>query len=537
MSMPWGAAMKFARIAQTVLALAALTFCAVGTAGAQSAAAPTVTLKSFDGFTQLRGKLIDFDGAVFTIETVLGRIQVDALQVNCEGEACPQNLLFGAEFGIYGSNTIGSELMPALIEGYADSLDATLVAEVGTDPLQRMMRIVHQNGNEMAAIDLQAFGSSSSFQGIAEGKAAVGMSSRRGRDRDMARLNSVGIPDLRDTPSEHIVALDGLIAVVHPSNAISAISLEELALVFSGIITNWAQLGGADAPINLYVREPESGTFLTFGSLVLGPYGADLSPAAQTFASNIRLSDSVAADPNGIGVTAAAYQRATRALPIRQECGIASVPSTFAMKAEEYPLAQRLYLYTPPRDVPAHAKQIVEFAKSDAAQSIIAEAGFVNQTVETLSINDMGARIIHAMTGEPEFSPAQMRDLLLDLKDAVRLSTTLRFTPGTSNLTPKSQLDARRLAEELALGAFAGREVLLVGFTDSVGQFELNRQLSARRAQVAESVMRASVPEGSLDNVQISLRGYGELMPVGCNTDIGGRSANRRVEVWLRTPG
>lgn len=269
---------------------------------------------------------------------------------------------------------------------------------------------------------------------------------------------------------------------------------------------------------------------------MLAPFGSDISPAAQRFNSNIRLSDSVAADINGIGVTAAADQRATKALSIRQECGISAVPTTFAMKTEEYPLARRMYLYTPTRDVPAHARQIVEFAKSDAAQTLIAEAGFVNQTVETLSINDMGARIIHAMTGEPEFSPAQMRDLLVDLKDAARLSTTLRFTPGTSNLTPKSQLDAQRLAEELALGKYAGREVLLVGFTDSVGQFELNRQLSARRAQVAEAVIRNSVPEGALDGVQISLRGYGELMPVGCNTDIGGRSANRRVEVWLRTP-
>ena len=507
-----------------------------GTAHAQSTDAPTVTLKSFDGFTQLRGKMVDFDGATFTIQTVLGTIQVDALQVNCEGEGCPQNLLFGAEFGIYGSNTIGAELMPALIEGYADSLDATLVAEIGIKPLERMMRIVHPNGREMAAIDLQSYGSSTSFQGIAEGKAVVAMSARRGRDRDMARLNSVGIPDLRDTESEHIIAVDGLVAVVHPSNSISAISLEELALVFSGVVTNWAQLGGADAPINLYARDDQSGTFQTFGSLVLGPFGSDISPAAQRFNSNIRLSDSVAADINGIGVTAAADQRATKALSIRQECGISAVPTTFAMKTEEYPLARRMYLYTPTRDVPAHARQIVEFAKSDAAQSLIAEAGFVNQTVETLSINDMGARIIHAMTGEPEFSPAQMRDLLVDLKDAARLSTTLRFTPGTSNLTPKSQQDAQRLAEELALGKYAGREVLLVGFTDSVGQFELNRQLSARRAQVAEAVIRNSVPEGALDSVQISLRGYGELMPVGCNTDIGGRSANRRVEVWLRTP-
>ena len=322
--------------------------------------------------------------------------------------------------------------------------------------------------------------------------------------------------------------------VTHPSNPISAISLEELALVFSGTISNWAQLGGNDAPINLYVRGEESGTFQTFGSLVLGPFGVDMSPIAQRYVSNIRLSDSVAADPNGIGVTAASAVRAARALSIRQECGILVSPSTFAMKTSEYPLARPLYLYTPPKNVPAHARQIVEFAKSEEAQSLIAEAGFVNQAVETRSINDMGGRIVHALTNADEFSPALMRELLIDLKDAQRLSTTLRFTPGTSNLTPQSQSEARKLAEELALGGYSGRELLLLGFTDSVGQFELNRQLSTRRAQVAESVIRSSVPEGALETVQIALKGYGELMPVGCNTNINGRSANRRVEVWLR---
>lgn len=528
--------MIFAKVTRTVLAVLGLGAVLSGTAWAQSSESPVVTLKSFDGFTQLRGRMVDFDGLTFTIETALGTIQVDALQVNCEGEGCPQNLLFGAEFGVFGSNTMGAELMPALIEGYADSLDATLVAEVGNRPLERTMRIVHPNGREMAAIDLQSYGSSTSFPGIAEGNASVGMSSRRGQDADMATLGRAGIPDLRDTANEHIIALDGLVAVVHDSNPITSISIEEMAQVFSGIMTNWSQLGGKDAPINLYVREDASGTFQTFNSIVMEPFAVGVAQSAERFASNIRLSDSVAADPNGIGITAAAYQRATRALPIRQECGISAFPTPFAMKTEEYPLAQRLYLYTPTKDVPAHARQIVEFAKSEAAQTLIAEAGFVNRTVESRSINDMGARIIHAMTGEPEFSPQQMRELLVELKDAVRLSTTLRFTPGTSNLTPKSQADAERLAQDLALGVYSDREVLLVGFTDSVGQFDLNRQLSLRRAQVAETVIRSSVPEGGLEGVQITLKGYGELMPVGCNTNVTGRSANRRVEVWMRAP-
>ena len=95
----------------------------------QSGAEPadrTVTLKSFDGSTQLRGTLTGFDGSTFTIDTVLGPLEVDALKVDCEGEACPENMMFGAAFGIDGSRTIGAELMPALVQGYADSMDATM---------------------------------------------------------------------------------------------------------------------------------------------------------------------------------------------------------------------------------------------------------------------------------------------------------------------------------------------------------------------------------------------------------------------------
>ena len=309
-----------------------------------------VTLRSFDGFTQLRGTLLGFENGTYTIETVLGVIQVDGLQVDCEGAVCPTDVLFGAKFGIHGSNTIGAELMPALLEGYADTLGADLVLEVGQGPEERMARIVHR-GRTRDGRDRPA------GQGLVQ---RVPRNWWQGsRDRHViaadARQGSAlagpcrGSGELRDTKDEHIVALDGLIAIVHESNPISAVSLEELALIFSGAVSNWSQLGGRDAPINLYARDEVSGTFQTFGSLVLAPYGSEISPAAKRFVSNINLSDSVAGDPNGIGVTAAAYERAARALPISQECGLLSYPTTFAMKAEEYPLFPAASTSTRPR--------------------------------------------------------------------------------------------------------------------------------------------------------------------------------------------
>lgn len=525
--------MKLGKLAGAIFLSAMLTGLASPTA-VQAQSNATITLKSFDGFTQLRGELVEFDGSTFTIKTSLGQIQVDALQVNCEGEACPENLLFGAKFGIFGSNTIGAELMPALIEGYADTLDATLVSEVGLAAMEYTLRVVHQNGEEMAAIDLRAHGSSASYAALADGTAAIGMSSRRARDRDIAVLVNGGIPDLRDTDNEHVVALDGLVVVTHPSNPIRSISVEELALVFSGQITDWSQLGGIPGRISVYAMGDQTGTFQTFGSLVLAPTGALITPTAQRFQSNVELSDSVAGDPQGIGVTGYAFQRAAKALPIRQECGILSYPTTFAMKTEEYPLSRRLYLYTPPSGLAAHAKQLVQFALSDSAQPLIAEAGFVNQSVENQSIDEQGPRLIYGMTSEPDFDLGTMREMLLQLRDAERLSTTFRFTPGSSNLTPKSRLDAKRLAEELSRGAYGTKEILLVGFTDSIGQFALNRGLAVRRAQVVENEIRAAVAPGALASSQIAVQGYGELTPVGCNTTLPGRTANRRVEVWIR---
>ena len=497
----------------------------------------SVTLKSFDGFTQLRGNLIEFDGGTYTIETILGVIDVDALQVTCEGAACPEDILFGAEFGIYGSSTIGEQLMPALILGYADSMDADVVTEVGQSANSRMMRVVNAEGREMAAIDLKSTGSDAAYPALGNKAAEIGMSARRASDRDAATLRQGGIPELRDTENEHILALDGLVVLTHPSNPIPSISIEELALIFSGEVSNWSQIGGQDAPITLYALEDALGTFQTFSSLVLAPYDLSLARGAKRYRSNIRLSDAVATDRNGIGVTGIAFQRAAKALPIRQECGILSYPTTFAMKTEEYPLSRRLYLYTPPTKIAAHARRIVDFAMSDAAQPLIAEAGFIDQNVEAISMNQEGARLIHALVGEEELQLPLLQTMLRELREAERLSITFRFTPGSSNLTPKSQLDAQRLARDLVNEKYAGKELILVGFTDGVGQFAVNQGLSVRRANVVLQQLQASVPPGALQGLPITVQGYGELMPVGCNTSFEGRTVNRRVEVWLRNAG
>jgi len=493
-----------------------------------------VTLKSFDGFTQLKGDLLEFDGETFTIQTTLGVIKVDALQVECEGPGCPQDPMFGGNFAIRGSNTIGSALMPALIQGYADSLDAELLREITAVENRSTFRIIHPNGNEMAAIDLAAGGGDTAFAALASGEAALAMSSSRITAHDARKLRAAGQKDPRGTPAEQILALDGLIAIVHPANPLASISADDLARVFSGNITNWKQLGGPDRPISVLARDKASGTMSTFNALVLKPKGLRLTSSAQRVADNAQLSDLVAGNPDAIGFVPLAYARAAKPLAIRLSCGILARPSTFAVKTEEYPLSRRLYLYLSTANETVHARNLAAFALSDAAQPIIEEQGFVSRALETRTLDQLGGRVIQTLLAPQPVRLPLLQEMLGELRDATRLSLAFRFDLGSSRLDPKSESEAHALATMLSTGAFDGKEVMLIGFTDSVGEVQRNLSLSKKRAEEVLDAMRASVAEGALENSNISVRGYGELTPVRCNDTLAGQQANRRVEVWVR---
>jgi len=352
----------------------------LGTGGAALAqSGPQVTLRSFDGFTQLRGQLVGFDGQTYTLRTRLGTLEIDGLQVTCEGAGCPEVVLFGAEFAALGAAGMARDLMPNLIQGYADTLDASLEREVGTGENDRMLRVIHSNGEEMAAISVGGAAMADAFAGLASGEADIVMAAQPMTEDEAALLTSAGLPDPRTAGGERIVAMDGVVALVHPANGLRSISIEELAQVFAGEITNWSALGGPNMPISLYAPAAGSATMQSFDSLAMAPLGLGLSPNIREIADEASVSDTVAGDPAGIGLASFAYRRASKPLAISQACGIVSSPNAFSIKTEEYPLARRLYLYTGGEsDLPGHAQRLLEFASSSDAVPYIEDSGFVS---------------------------------------------------------------------------------------------------------------------------------------------------------------
>ncbi len=506
------------------------------------AAADEVTLQMTGSQVVFTGELLGFDENSYTVALEnLGTLRLARNKFDCVGGACPgaapaqvAALSAGPDFGIHGSNTIGARLMPALIEGYAETIGAKVVKRVGDNPEEIRMELFASDGKKLSVVDLRSHGSGTSFPALARGEAQIGMSSRPIKEKELTFMDLAGFLGMSAPGREHILALDGLLVIVAPANPLTSIASADLARVFAGEITDWAELGLAPGRINLYARDDKSGTYDTFNSLVLKPARRKISGEARRFESNAELSDAVAGDPLGIGFTGIAYQRNAKSLAIASGCGIVQKPSTFAVKTEEYPLSRRLFLYTTPNLAAPYGKQLLEYALSEDAQDIIVDVGFIDQTADRLPFSQQGDRLAAALGATSDsFNMEMMRNATSSLSTAERLSTTFRFRSGSSELDNKALQDIGRLARLMDRETARGRQVLLVGFADSAGPFDENQRLSLARARTVRSALQA-VSGQDLSRRQLQVLGFSEIMPVACNNSERGRALNRRVEVWLR---
>jgi phosphate transport system substrate-binding protein len=519
------------------LAAAGLTF--------GPAFAADVTLRTKGGDFSIQGEIQSFDGNKYTIlSKTLGVMTLDASRFDCAGADCPRGPIAApvnsATFAaggvpsivsIAGSNTIGGQLMPELIQGFVTSAKLNATKVVGANPLDIQFKL-DASGRDAGTIDLHRHGSSTAFKELEAKTSVIGMSSRQIKADEAQKLAAAGLGDLRLPGNEHVLGLDGLQVLVAPGNKLLSITLDNLAKVYAGQITNWADLGQPSAPINVYAPTTDSGTFETFDQIVLKPRKLELVATAKRTENHAEQSDWVARDPNGIGFAGIAYQRNAKPANIELACGLISVPSIFSMKTEEYPLSRRLYLYTQGEPRQPLARSLLAYALSPAAQPIVKRNDFIDQLPELISYDAQAARIASAYNAPAEdFDANLMRDLNNDLKGAQRLSLTFRFQTASFALDNKAVADVGRLNALLQTPEYRNKTVLLLGFADSRGEFANNLRLSDRRARALLTALTAG---GRLAGNNITVKAYSELAPVACNTAEDGRQLNRRVEVWVR---
>jgi phosphate transport system substrate-binding protein len=376
------------------------------------------------------------------------------------------------------------------------------------------------------------------------------MMSRRAKPSEADRVNRVLKVDLL-TPgdgNEHVVALDGLPILVNKANPIEQLSLNQIARIFSGEIRNWkdvrgrdargAPVSGRNAPIHIHARNNKSGAYDVFRSIVLEqPNGRarTLSSEAARYESNEQLSEAVSRDPSAIGFAPFPYIKQNRPLRVILSCGISVAPTRFSVKSEEYPLARRMYIYTPGAPSQPLADELLQYAMSDEAQKIVNDAGFIDQEMEFQSpteqlhwIKTVTAATGNGLPANKRAPEGAVRAFFAAIRGMRRSSMVFRFENGESDLDAKALQDSVRLAAYLRSPAGRHKKFLLVGFADAIGDWGANAKLSSQRADRVAARLRSLGVHISSQSVT----SFSYLAPVACN-NAAGRFQNRRVEVWI----
>ncbi len=499
--------------------------------------ADTVRLFSVDSNLDIQGKLIDFDGEKYVIRTSLGDLNVAADLVKCEGADCPTNTT-NETVVLRGSSTIGETLIPLLVEGFAIEKNAAVDLKPKSSGNEIIASISSNAGfgDEIGSYLVHSSATVDAFTALQYQTAQIGMASRR-INRDEARaLRQSDAGNMISASQEHIFALDSMLVVVHPENPISSLSLAQIRGIFTGSIKNWSQLGGENIPIVVVDREGWSATRKTFSTAIF-----DDAEALKGLKTSIVVEDgeqtaaTVTEEKGAIGFLSHADKRATKALTLISDCGLAMSPDAFSARTEEYGLLQRLYLYNRQDGHNAASAEFLSYALSEAADPIIRKAGFFDLEIQVKEQTLDGSRATQLTDPRADVYERQfMNQMLAQMVDYDRLSTTFRFQTGSSRIDERGQNDMARLAKFLESSP-EGTEVLFVGFTDNVGKFDANLALSLERADAVLSEMRSLVDD-DLPQITWSSTGYGEIAPLQCNDKNKGRRINRRVEIWLKPP-
>lgn len=217
-------------------------------------------------------------------------------------------------------------------------------------------------------ISISGGGTGNGIKALIDKTAEIANASREITQSEIDKAKAGGVE-----PFETTVALDCIVPMVHPSNPVSNLTIEQLKKIYTGEITNWKEVGGLDEPIAVVGRDSASGTFGTWQEMVIDKgEKARVTPRAQVTASSGAMLSTVSANKFAIGYDGIGYINDT-VKPVTVE-GIKASAAT--AKDGTYPLARKLHMYTngaPAGDV----KAFIDYMLSADGQKIVTDSGFI----------------------------------------------------------------------------------------------------------------------------------------------------------------
>ena len=245
--------------------------------------------------------------------------------------------------------------------GDTDSLSGVVNTD-GSTSMADVMAVLQETFKNLhpdVTVNYAATGSGAGIEAVLAGTADIGLSSRALKDEEKA-----------EGAVENIVALDGVAIVVNPANGVEDLSVDQIAQIFTGEITNWKELGGEDLEIAVLGREDGSGTRSAFEEIV----GVENCVYKNEYGSTGDVIGSVASNPNAIGYASlSAVDDTVKAVKVN---GVA--PSEDTVKDGTYEIQRPFVMVTKEgAELSEAAEAFLQYAMSDEVAEYIAAAGAV----------------------------------------------------------------------------------------------------------------------------------------------------------------
>ncbi len=253
--------------------------------------------------------------------------------------------------------------------GAAASAETKIVIDGSTTvgPISKAFADFYKENHSGVNITISESGSGNGVKSLMNNACDIANMSRFMKPAEFKSCVDKGI-----LPVAHVVAFDGLAVVVNPKNPVKALTVSQIADIYTGKISNWKQLGGEDAKIVVVSRDTNSGTYETFNEIVLKK--AAITKDAEYVGSNGQARTRVNTTKNAIAYVGLGFVDDT-VKPLSVE-GI--LPAAKSVSTGKYPIARPLYIFT--NGYPKMGSDVYNFVTlhlSKEGREIVSDLGYI----------------------------------------------------------------------------------------------------------------------------------------------------------------
>jgi len=415
---------------------------------------------------------------------------------------------------IAGDDGSATTIIPEIAKNYLRFRGASGVTLTDADPpWTTQVNGTMLNGQKVAIL-IRASSSTDGMSLLAAGMADIGLSLREARPNELP-----GFMNLTPAEAEHdvrAIALNAMQLIVNKATKVNRLTFDEARGIFAGKITDWSAVGGKKGPIHRYGRAIDYRSSNLLGASM---GNETILPGLRVVSSYSAMRDSVAGDAQAIGYIPVnfiyhehmSWAGQVEAVRFHLDNRLTAMPNEYGLATNDYPLVFPILLYRIPNRDNSEIESF--FAQAESVQSHVIQmfAGLTPVTPRLLV---------------PRFESDLPRPYGDITRNALRISTTVRFDPGSVRVTSRTKRSLDDLGSFLRRLDVSPQRLRHLAFAEETGNADKNKEISDSLAAVFLRELRAR-------NVRVGeTTGMGAILPLAASTNPLGQWLNRRVETW-----